>query len=151
MAINEPTGASDTTGGDYATGAGEPPASETMTDPAGQSPKDEASIKQHAQRIAEEQKSATAGRVSGIAHATDRAAEELAREVPQAAEALHSVAQRLDSAASALRERSIDEWIDGARDFARKQPLAFFAGAVATGFALSRFLKSSSPDPHGHG
>lgn len=151
MATNDPAGASDTTGADYATGAGEHTASETTADSAGQSPQEEPSIKQRAQRVAEEQKSATAGRVSGIAHATDRAAEELAREVPQAAEALHSVAQRLDSAASALRERSIDEWIDGARSFARKQPLAFFAGAVATGFALSRFLKSSSPEPHGHG
>src|SRR5690242_10558712 len=149
MATNESAGASDTTGAGYATPAGEHAASETTTDPTGQS-SSHPSLKEQAQRIAEEQKSATAGRVGGIAHATDRAAEELAREVPQAAEALHAVAQHLDSAASALRERSIDGWIDEARGFARKQPLAFFAGAVAAGFALSRFLKSSSPGPYGH-
>jgi hypothetical protein len=29
-------------------------------------------------------------------------------------------------------------------DFARRQPAVFFAGAIAAGFALSRFAKSSA-------
>jgi hypothetical protein len=46
--------------------------------------------------------------------------------------------------ASALRQRSVDDILDSVTAFARKQPAFFFAGAVATGFALSRFAKSSA-------
>jgi hypothetical protein len=65
--------------------------------------------------------------------------------MPQAAEYVHDLARRLETAASAIRERSVDDLINSASDLARKQPAVFFAGAVLTGFALSRFLKSSSP------
>jgi hypothetical protein len=151
MVANEQAAGSETTGADYASGAAETAAPEASTTPGEREDSAEpSSLMEQTQRIAEEQKSAAADRIGGVAEATERAADDLAREMPQAADALHAVAQRLDSAASALRERSIDEWINGAREFARNQPIAFFAGAVATGFALSRFLKSSSPGPQGH-
>jgi hypothetical protein len=46
--------------------------------------------------------------------------------------------------ATALKERSVDDMLASVADFARRQPALFFAGAVATGFALSRFSKSSA-------
>jgi len=160
MVANERASGSETTGAEYVGGATEHAASpdesevkghqnstESASTPAQEQP---ASVKAQTRRIVEEQKTAAADRIDSVAEATERAAGNLAREVPQAAQALHAMAERLDSAASALRERSIDDWISGAWDFARQQPFAFFAGAVATGFALSRFLKSSSPGPHGH-
>jgi len=154
MAANDQAAGSETTGADYASSASQSPASDATSTPGrgqtfGQS--GSTSLKDHAEWIVEEQKSAAAQRIGGVAEATQRAAGDLAREVPQAAEALRAVAERLDSADSALRDRSIDEWISEARDFARRQPLAFFAGAIATGFALSRFLKSSSPRSQGQG
>ena len=101
-------------------------------------------LKEKIRDAAEEQQHAAADRVSGFAHAADSAADELAKHIPQAADALHDAAQRLETAASALREKDIDEMMRNVGDFARSQPVAFFAGAVLTGFALSRFLKSSS-------
>ena len=152
MVANEQAAGSETTGADYASRAAESAESQTTTPSGAQGSAESApsTLKEQTQRIAEEQKSAAADRIGGVAEAAERAADDLAREVPQAADALHAVARRLDSAASALRERSIDDWISGARDFARNQHFTFFAGAVATGFALSRFLKSSSPGSQGH-
>jgi hypothetical protein len=57
---------------------------------------------------------------------------------------IKDVAKQLDTMASALRERSVDDMLGDVTDFARKQPALFFAGAVAAGFALSRFAKSSA-------
>jgi len=102
-------------------------------------------MKQEARRVAEQQKAGAAEQLGGIAHAVEDAAGDLERQMPQAAEYVHDLAQRLETAASAIRERSVDDLINSANDLARKQPAVFFAGAVVTGFALSRFLKSSSP------
>ena len=107
------------------------------------------SLKQRARRVAEQQKASGAEQISGMAQAIDGAADELGREMPQAAEYIHDMAGRLENAASALRERSVDDLIQQTSDFARRQPVAFFAGALLTGFALSRFLKSSSAGQQG--
>src|SRR5579862_9411296 len=80
--------------------------------------------------VAQEQQHAAANRIGGLAHATDRAADELAKHVPQAADALHGIAQRLESAASTLREKDVDELIHKVSDLARAQPVAFFAGQI---------------------
>ena len=100
-------------------------------------------LKDTARRMAEDGKSAAADRIGGMAQATDSAAGDLADQIPQAADALHGMAKRLEAAASALRQQSMDQWINSADQVARSQPIAFFAGAMLTGFALSRFLKSS--------
>ena len=101
-------------------------------------------LKDKVHDIAEGQQRAAADRIGGIAHAADSAADELAKHVPLAADALHRVAQRLEAAASTLREKDLDEMLRNVGEFARTQPVAFFAGAAFTGFALSRFLRSSA-------
>ena len=72
------------------------------------------------------------------------AADELQGQIPLAAEYIDDVAGRLGTMASALRERSVDDMLANVTDFARKQPALLFAGAIATGCALSRFAKSSA-------
>jgi ADP-dependent phosphofructokinase/glucokinase len=72
------------------------------------------------------------------------AAGELEGQMPLAAEYIEKVAGQLGAMASALRERKIDDILGTTADFARRQPALFFAGAIATGFALSRFAKSSA-------
>ena len=57
---------------------------------------------------------------------------------------MHAAASRLEQGAQALRERNIGDLVGGFNDLARREPLAFFGGAVLAGFAISRFLKSSS-------
>jgi predicted Zn-dependent protease len=96
---------------------------------------------------ADEAKAKGLDHVAGVGRAVHGAADELGRELPQAAGYIHSVADRLESASSALRERSVEDLASSFNDFARRQPAAAFAGSVLAGFALSRFLKSSAPRP----
>ncbi len=100
-------------------------------------------VTSQARDIAEEQKAAGADQIGGVAHAMDAAAGELQRQMPMAAGYIEDVARQLDTMASTLRERSVDDMLSNVADYARKQPVLFFAGAVAAGFALSRFAKSS--------
>ena len=79
-----------------------------------------------------------------IARAAHRAADELQEDMPQAAGCIHEAAQSVEQVASNLRARSISELMGMADGFARRQPVAFFGGAVLAGFVLSRFLKSST-------
>jgi hypothetical protein len=101
-------------------------------------------IKNRARDMAEQQKAAGADQLGSMAHAMEAAAGELQNQMPLAAEYVDDVAARLDDLASALRERSVDDMLGNVADFARRQPTVFFAGAVAAGFALSRFAKSSA-------
>ncbi len=54
----------------------------------------------------------------------------------------------LERFADSLRERDLGRLVDDAEQLARRQPAAFIGGAVAAGFLLSRFLKSSSTRTH---
>ncbi len=101
-------------------------------------------IKSRTRDAAEQQKEAGAEHISGVADAMKAAADDLEGKVPLAAEYVDDLAGQLGSVASALRQRNIDDMVGNVADFARKQPTAFFAGAVAAGFALSRFAKSSA-------
>jgi hypothetical protein len=100
--------------------------------------------KERARRIAEQQKQVGADQIGGVARAVHRAAREIEQELPHAAGFIHDAAAKLEGAAASLRERSVDDLIRSLNNFARSQPAALFGGAVLAGFALSRFLKSSS-------
>ena len=102
-------------------------------------------VAQEMRSFAEEQKSSGADNVQRLGRAVHGAAEQLGRELPLAAGYIHSAADRLQSASSALRDRSVEDLAASFTDFARRQPGAAFVGSVLAGFALSRFLKSSSP------
>jgi len=102
-----------------------------------------ATVKQNARRIVEQQKNVGADRMDDVARAVHGAARDIEQGLPQAADLVEDAAARLEAAAASLRERSIDDLLRGLNDFARDRPAAFFGGAVVTGLALSRFLKSS--------
>jgi hypothetical protein len=97
-----------------------------------------------ARDFAEERKGAAADNVVRLSRAVHGAADRLSEELPQAAGYIHSAADRLQSASKTLRERSVEDMAGDFIGFARRQPAAAFAGAVLAGFALSRFLKSST-------
>jgi ElaB/YqjD/DUF883 family membrane-anchored ribosome-binding protein len=48
--------------------------------------------------------------------------------------------------ASTLRERDVDDLLDGARDIVRKSPVVAIGTAAAIGFALVRLIKAGLPD-----
>jgi hypothetical protein len=105
-------------------------------------------VKKRAGQFAEEQKQSGAERIGTMATAIHGAARELEDRMPVAAAYVHDAAARMEDAASTLRQRSVDDLMKSLDSFAQTRPGALFGGAVLTGFALSRFLKSSS---HGHG
>ncbi len=102
-------------------------------------------VAHEARDFAEQQKQAGADNMARLGQAVHGAADQLGRELPQAAGFIHSAAETLQGAASSMRERSVEDLVASFRDFARRQPAAAFAGSVLAGFALARFLKSSSP------
>ena len=94
--------------------------------------------------FAEAGKQQGAERIDRLGRAVHGAADEIGKEIPQAADYVHSAAEGLENAASNLRNRSIEDLIGAFNRFARQQPVAAFAGAVLAGFVISRFIKSSS-------
>jgi hypothetical protein len=60
------------------------------------------------------------------------------------AKAADRLAEYAEKTGGYLREKDSDALLSDAEDFARRQPWAVGAGALALGFAASRFLKASS-------
>jgi len=100
---------------------------------------------QRARSFAEEGKETAAQQIGGIATAIRGAAREFERQMPQGATVIRSAAATLESGAERLRQRSVDEWLQSFNQFAHKEPIALFGGALLAGFAFSRFLNSSRP------
>ena len=100
-------------------------------------------LKGTATDFAESRKREGAERIKGFGRAVHGAADEIGKEIPQAADYVHQAADTIEGAADHLRNRSIDELIGTFTRFARQQPAAAFAGAVLVGFVLSRFIKSA--------
>ncbi len=97
-----------------------------------------------AEEVAEQQKNAGAERADEMAKAVHAAADELGKQMPQAAELVHAAASRFEKGGEALREHNLRDLMGTFSDMGRKEPVALFGGAMVAGFAVSRFLKSSS-------
>jgi hypothetical protein len=79
------------------------------------------------------------------------AAGELEGQSPMVSRYVRDAAQQVEALSGNLRSKSVPDLMHAASDLARSQPLLFIAGAVASGFALSRFLKSSASRSSGTG
>ena len=97
---------------------------------------------------AEKQKAAGADFVSGMAGAIRRAANEFDKDVPQAAQYIRLAADEIDTASDAFRKRDLQQLVADVQGFARRQPTAFLGAAVFAGFAVVRFLKTSTAGTH---
>jgi hypothetical protein len=80
------------------------------------------------------------GRLAGNIRDAARAFE---HDAPFAARGINSAAEYVDGAAEKIRNGSVRDLLDGATDFARRQPVAFLGLSVLAGFAAVRFLKAS--------
>jgi hypothetical protein len=94
-------------------------------------------------KTAEDQKARGVKAMQALAHAVDTAAEELEAQSPVVAGFVRDAARHVESLSANISGRNPNEIIEGATRLARSRPAVFFAGAVAAGFALSRFLRSS--------
>ncbi|AMA55736.1 hypothetical protein [Bradyrhizobium sp. CCGE-LA001] len=64
-------------------------------------------------------------------------------DVPFAARGIGSAADYVEDAAQKIRDGSFRDILEGATDFAKRQPAAFLGLSVLAGFAAVRFLKAS--------
>jgi hypothetical protein len=96
------------------------------------------------ERTGESQKARGVDALRRFARAIDSAAAELESQSPAVARPVHDAARKVSALSDNLSRRDIHELIDSATQLARAQPALFIGGSVAAGFALARFLKSSS-------
>lgn len=92
---------------------------------------------------AEEQQRSGADFVSRFASNIRQAAHAFEGDAPVAARGINSAADYVEDAAEKVRNGTFRDLVDGASDFAKRQPAAFLGLSVLAGFAAVRFLKAS--------
>jgi len=97
------------------------------------------------QEQAREQQRGGADFVDRLAGNIRDAARAFENDAPLAARSISAAAEYVDHAADKIRNGSIRDLVDGATDFAKRQPAAFLGLSVLAGFAAVRFLKASGP------
>ncbi len=95
-------------------------------------------------KTGEAQKARGAEAIRRFARAIDNAASELQNQSPAVARSVHEAARQVDGLSDNLSNKNVSELVNSATQLARAQPALFIGGSVAAGFALARFLKSSS-------
>ena len=95
--------------------------------------------------IVDQQKTAGADKIAGVAKAAYSAAGDLDKSNPQLGRLVRSAADNVDRIAEDVRSRDIGDVLATLADFGRRQPVAFFGGAVVAGFLVARFFKSDVP------
>jgi hypothetical protein len=97
-------------------------------------------------KTGEDQKKRGADAIRHVARAIDSAAAELESQSPMVARTVHETARQVEGLSDNLSGRSVNELIGSAAQLARSQPALFIGGSVVAGFALARFLRSSSAE-----
>jgi hypothetical protein len=97
----------------------------------------------HVQDKAREQQRTGADFINRLAGNIREAAHAFDNDAPFAARGINSAADYVEDAAQRIRDGSFRDLIDGATDFAKRQPAAFLGLTVLAGFAAVRFLKAS--------
>lgn len=95
--------------------------------------------------IIEQQKTAGADKIAGVAKAAHSAAGDLDKTNPQLGRLVRTAADNVDRIAEDVRSRDLGDVLATLADFGRRQPVAFFGGAVVAGFLVARFFKSDVP------
>lgn len=119
-----------------------------MLKEAGNAAKDAAlGAADHVQEQVHEQQRSGADFVERFAGNIRDAARAFESDAPFAARGIHSAAEYVEDAAGKFRNGSFRDLVDGATDFAKRQPAAFLGFSVLAGFAAVRFLKASGGQP----
>ena len=100
--------------------------------------------KERAKGIAVEQKDAAAGQLGCLAKGLREASQSMRKESEFVGRYAEEAAIRLEGVSDELRQADLDELVDRSESYARANPAIFLGGAVAVGFLLARFFKSSA-------
>ncbi len=101
----------------------------------------------HLQDQVQEQQHSGADFVERFTGNVREAARAFQSDAPFAARGINSAADYVEDAAGKIRNGSFRDLVDGATDFAKRQPAAFLGISVLAGFAAIRFLKASGGQP----
>lgn len=101
-------------------------------------------VKARAESAVDERKSQAADRLQGIAGALRETSNTLHGKQEDAfADYAAVAADQVDKLSGYLRNQNIGDLVQDVQTFARRQPELFLAGALAAGFMVGRFFKSS--------
>jgi len=101
--------------------------------------------KHRAESMVDERKNQTAERLQGIAGALRETSHKLQdQEEETFASYAATAADQVDKFSGYLRNQNVGDLLHDVDGLARRQPELFLAGALAAGFLLGRFLKSSA-------
>jgi hypothetical protein len=100
-------------------------------------------LRQDGRQQIETRKRVAADQIDELAHALGRAGEQLDQSQPTLAAYANQIASGVSNLATRLRDDSVEELLDDARQAARRNPGLFLLGGFALGVALARFLKAS--------
>lgn len=102
--------------------------------------------KRSGEAIISDRKDSLAEQLGDLAHALRNSVNELeGRDRRTSTQLLSSLANGMEQVSRSLRESDLHSLRDRTRDYAHREPALFIGGAVAAGFMLSRFFKSSPP------
>lgn len=108
--------------------------------------------KRQAKSTLDEQKSRTAEQLGGIAGALRQTGEQLQeQDNAMVAQYAQGAADQIERFSNYLQTADVSELWRETQNLARRQPELFVAGALAGGFLLARFLKSSSAQSRNYG
>jgi ElaB/YqjD/DUF883 family membrane-anchored ribosome-binding protein len=101
--------------------------------------------RQQAEGLLDRQKAAAADQAERVTTVLHKMADEFERQQqPYFSGCVNELAKRSDTVSRTLRERDLSTVMHQTREYSRQHPALFLGGAVAAGFMLSRFLRSSS-------
>jgi ElaB/YqjD/DUF883 family membrane-anchored ribosome-binding protein len=84
--------------------------------------------------------------VGQVATSARRAADDLERNSPQISGFLRDASARMEQLSRTLNAKSVDELVETASSYARRQPAVLFGAAAVAGFALFRLFKTGSEE-----
>lgn len=106
--------------------------------------------KAKAKEAAQSGQTAAADQLEHLAQGVRRSAENFPDDQAWVKEGLSTAAESIERFSSTLRDRDLGSLLSDAEDAARRHPVVFCAACAVAGFALVRFLKSSSEHPAHH-
>lgn len=101
--------------------------------------------KEKARSLFDDQKAGVCDGMLSVASSLRKVAGDLrGRDQSLVANLAERAADQVDVLGSSLKDRTVDDLVTNAQDFARRQPELFFASAAVVGFLFTRFLRSAS-------
>ena len=94
--------------------------------------------------MAAEQKDLLAGHIGGLAASMSRVADDLDQNNDTSAHYARLIADNAEKLSATIHDNDVDQILEIAQNFGRKQPAAFMGAAALLGFAASRFLMASA-------